>query len=981
LSKYFTIKEVKFLYFQKNLILLQKIYNKRFLITKRNIITDMNTNSIIKKVILSVLLMVSILLSQDLNAQLAAIDGGNIDFMASTPPTFDGWTAKTGTYTSTYGSGSGNTYFNFTTTWSNPSTATFSSYSQTSNAFALNTNISEKDANTNNKLKKIPTELGFSRSVRLGPTDFGGVCAELEYRLKINDTNCLVTFCYAMVLQTPHSNEKYINPTFEVDVVDNSGNLVNSCCFFQNCGDISSTNLPAGWHNGKSGTYGEDWIYCDWQQITINLSENIGQTVSLRVRTSGCAYSAHPGYGYFIAKVDKPSITLSGCAGEGDTVTVAEVPSGFGSYEWFEITEGTTDQYDIDNIYSAGATIVDTNRIFGITTALMDNQDNKSFAVRLTSPTQHVSWDNNPAPACVTYIPIDVHDMRPKFDEMLANTYIPTSPESDIDEIGFLFADVIQRNTNYPLDWHLFDFGDGDSLEFSLGADGFWHVDEIATPLEENHVRIVYKADNITPDTIFHIYQTGEYNFSRCAHSFATDPSDTLQCTKCYTIPVVVPIRPTLTLTSIDTACYDDKVTMVASSSDAVSNTYTYKWWYSEDDVDNVEPFFTGTTLTINNIKESLFVKVKVETTEGFYRWARDTIIVQQYPDITIEGDTMICIGERLHLTATDNNEANFGMKWSYQKPNENTIIEKSSNKVIFEDAVQQDTTIFIVAKTTNNCRSWKSARIIVVKPVVTSNKKEICVCDEVILTGSGAVDYSWSASPKDATLLDSVKGLNPVKVSPKETTRYTMTGYGQNGCTSDVNIVITIVPDPIIKFGFSPSEVDMQEPFVMFIDSSEYSAKSEWTFSDGGNMEGGQVTYEFTSLNTDSVSVHLISSNRLGCSSEADTTLPIVLFSVWMPNAFSPDGDGINDYFFFMTENDLEDVIFEVFDRWGAKMYSYENQHYTNQGSQDMQTLGWDGKYKGEYVKNGVYAYRFTYRRPGNTRVYDKSGSVALIR
>jgi gliding motility-associated-like protein len=940
----------------------------------------MNTNSIIKKVICSVLLVVSIVFSHDLNAQLAAIDGGNIDFMASTPPTFDGWTARTGTYSSGSSTAGNSTYFNFTTSWATPSSATFSSYGSSSNAFAINTNTNEKDANSGNKLKKIPTELGFTRSVRLGPTEFGGVCAELEYRLKINDTNCLLTFCYAMVLTVPHVGDKYINPTFEVDVVDNSGNLVDDCCFFQNCGDINTNNLPSGWHKGSGGSY-DEWIYCDWQQITINLSANIGQTVSLRVRTSGCAYSAHAGYGYFTAKVDKPTITLSGCAGEGDTVTLAEVPSGFGSYEWFEITEGTTDQFDIDNIYSAGATIVDSNRIFAITNTLMDNQDNKSFAVRLTSPTQHVSWDNSPAPACVTYIPIDVHDMRPKFDNMLANTYIPTSPESDIDEIGFLFGDVVQRNTNYPLDWHLLDFGDGDSLEFTLDAEGFWHVDEASTPLAENHCRIAYKADNQTPDTVFHVYQTGEYTFTRCAHSFASDPTDTLECTKCYEIPVVVPVRPTLTLTCVDTACYNDKVTVTASSADATASTYTYQWWYSDDDTDNVEPFFTGTNLVIDNITENLYVKVMVMTPEGFYRWGRDTIIVQQFPDITIEGDTMICIGERLHLTATDNNNDTYGMKWSYQMPNDNTIIDKSSNQVIFEDAVQQDTTIFVVATTTHNCRAWKSKRIIVVRPVVTSNKKEICVGDDVILTGSGAVDYSWSASPKDESLQDSVKGLNPVTVSPKETTRYTMTGYGQNGCTTDVNIVITIVPDPVIKFGFSPSEVDMQEPFVMFTDSSDYSTNSEWTFSDGGTAEGGQITYEFTSLNTDSVSVHLISSNRLGCSSEADTTLPIVLFAVWMPNAFSPDGDGINDYFFFMSENDLEDVIFEVFDRWGTKMYSYENKHYENNGSQDMQTLGWDGTYKGEYVQNGVYAYRFTYRRPGNTRVYDKSGTVALVR
>jgi uncharacterized protein (DUF2249 family) len=39
-------------------------------------------------------------------------------------------------------------------------------------------------------------------------------------------------------------------------------------------------------------------------------------------------------------------------------------------------------------------------------------------------------------------------------------------------------------------------------------------------------------------------------------------------------------------------------------------------------------------------------------------------------------------------------------------------------------------------------------------------------------------------------------------------------------------------------------------------------------------------------------------------------------------------------------------------------------------------ESLGWDGKYKGKYVENGTYVWRLTYKRAGNTRVYDKSGN-----
>ncbi|MBR1774515.1 MAG: gliding motility-associated C-terminal domain-containing protein [Bacteroidales bacterium] len=938
----------------------------------------MNARNVILSLVFVLLFGLDI---QEIKAQAAAIDGTNIGFMESTPPSFNGWIAKTGTYSITYGS-TNSTAFSWTTTYNDPSSATFSSWgSSGSTAFVINTTTTEYDANTNGNLKKIPTQLGFTRSVRLGPTEFGGVAAELSYRLKVNDTNSLLTFCYAMVLTAPHPGDHYANPTFEVDVVeDNSDNLLTECLFFQNCGDVNTSNLPSGWHKGKTSSYSDEWIYLDWQQITVNLENFLNETVKLRIRVSGCGYSAHAGYGYFAAKVGKPSISLSGCAGEGDTVTTAEAPIGFNKYEWFHIPEGITDQYDIDSYFSSDS-VVSTDRILAVTNTLMNNEDSRTFAVRLTSPTQHVSWDNSPAPACVTYIPATVNDMRPRFDSMQVHKYIPTDPENPEDEIGFFFEDVQPRNNNYPLDWQLFAFGDGDSLEFKKDNDGHWKPDEDATPLAENHVRITYNSVTQQPDTVFHTYKTGEYTFTRCAHSYALDPTDTLQCTKCDTLHIIVPVRPSLLLTSVDTVCFGDKVTIKATSPGDDATGYTYQWWYADADVNSTEPFFTGSVLEINSLEEDLIVHVKVTTTDGFYRWGWDTVIVQAFPDIQIEGDTMICIGETLHLTATDLSGGTLGMKWTYQRPNANTEIPPTSNSVTLEDAVKQDTLVFIVASTTNGCVSYKSAQIIVVDPKVTSNKKEICIGDEVILTGSGAVDYSWAANPKDATLEEDVKGMNPVKVAPIETTEYTMTGYGQNGCAAKTNITITIVPDPIVKFGFSPNFVDMDAPFVTFTDSSTFSDKSEWIFSDGSKMEGGTVTHEFNVLSVDSVSVHLITSNRLGCSQEGDTTLPVSLFAVWVPNAFTPDGDGINDYFFFMTKNDMEDVVFEVFDRWGTKVFSYDVKKYTYTGDADIAKLGWNGKYNGKYVQNGSYVWRLSYRRPDNTRVYDRQGTVMSIR
>ena len=133
--------------------------------------------------------------------------------------------------------------------------------------------------------------------------------------------------------------------------------------------------------------------------------------------------------------------------------------------------------------------------------------------------------------------------------------------------------------------------------------------------------------------------------------------------------------------------------------------------------------------------------------------------------------------------------------------------------------------------------------------------------------------------------------------------------------------------------------------------------------------------------MSVDEASIHLESYNELNCMSTGDTTVPIVLFSVWVPNAFSPDNDGDNDRFFFMTQNDLQDVVFNIFNRWGEKVYSYEKKLYEHSEDGGAETLGWDGTYKDKDVPVGTYVWRLSYKRVGSTKIYDRKGTLTLIR
>ncbi len=87
-------------------------------------------------------------------------------------------------------------------------------------------------------------------------------------------------------------------------------------------------------------------------------------------------------------------------------------------------------------------------------------------------------------------------------------------------------------------------------------------------------------------------------------------------------------------------------------------------------------------------------------------------------------------------------------------------------------------------------------------------------------------------------------------------------------------------------------------------------------------------------------------------CYNLADSTWAVQDFCesyLWIPNAYTPDGDGINDYFEF--KGAPEPVTLYIFDRWGQQVY-YSNKYQNN----------WDGTFQGNYLPAGIYTYVIEY-------------------
>lgn len=919
--------------------------------------------NIIKNTKKTIAITLSLLFVLNLQAQVPT--GENLDFSTGG---YQFWQAKTGIYDGN----SSQPIFNWNTPWSDPTQASdeggrfFVIYNGGTDSYSLN------------QLSRVPE--GFTHSSQINNAEGGADCSQLQYTMEVNLENCLLTFMYAMVLEAPdHSG--YENPTFQIDVMKHSPDngmmleeLVDPCAFFEKISNETlPTTEPEVWHNGQGGSWGDGWIYCDWQQIKINLAKYVGDRVTIRVRLGDCSPTAHGGYGYFTAKAEPALINTPGCAGNGDTVTVASAPGGFESYKWFEVTSTFLSQDELADLEANSPALSEEQNLV-VTEAMMGNAQEKFYAVKLVSPRTQTTRPN-----CVAYITTKINDIRPIFDNL---TYTPPTANDPAGRAIFLVNDV--QSAAAPVYYQQYDFGDGTTpieieYQFSDGAYKWLAINADQNPT----TTFEYDAAG-SIERIIHIYATdGEYTYTRTARaSESFEEEGSTFCEKSETLQVIIPKTPSLLLEGDDEICVNSENTITASSpDDENTDTFTYQWWYSTQDITTEAPIFEGTQYTQIYTEETT-LQVKVTDTEtGYNRIETFTVKVEPFPEITLTGATKLCMGEQANITATDATGATVAMQWSFVRPNENTVITNPSTSPVLTFTPTCDTTVYLLAETAQGCFAWKSIDIFITNPVAQISRTKICEGESVTLTGSSAETYSWEAEPADASLSHNNQSTSPITATPTQSTTYTMRGYGETGCFTERTVSVTVLPYPTPVISYSPGYVDVDDPTLALKDESLNSASSLWSFSDGSTSNARSLNHRFNDVSGEAVYIHLETANELGCSDTTSVTVPIELFAVWLPNAFTPNGDGVNDLFYFVSLNQLEDVTFEIFNRYGERIHSASAKTLDSSLQDELiKTFAWDGTYKGNKVPTGTYIYRLTYKRLGNTRVYDTTGTINVV-
>ncbi len=270
--------------------------------------------------------------------------------------------------------------------------------------------------------------------------------------------------------------------------------------------------------------------------------------------------------------------------------------------------------------------------------------------------------------------------------------------------------------------------------------------------------------------------------------------------------------------------------------------------------------------------------------------------------------------------------------------------------------------TIFLKVKG-NGCSdsTFKEIDVYPIPDALAWGDTLLCEGDSVQLFASGGENYEWDP-PKE---LNDHLIYNPIAY-PVFTVDYEVTVTDTNGCL-DYDTVSIIVQNPI--------EIDLDDLVLIVGDTLTLSkayggkgAKYKWIPSEGLSCDTCPRP-KLTALESGMYTVIITDSNNCFETSNSFYLEVEDKYTLDVPEAFTPNGDGVNDVIYVRGWGIKELITFKIFNRWGELIFE----------SNDL-SVGWDGTYKGELQGVETFAYYVEALTYGNT-VLTKKGNINLLR
>ena len=209
---------------------------------------------------------------------------------------------------------------------------------------------------------------------------------------------------------------------------------------------------------------------------------------------------------------------------------------------------------------------------------------------------------------------------------------------------------------------------------------------------------------------------------------------------------------------------------------------------------------------------------------------------------------------------------------------------------------------------------------------------------------------------------------------SPTVTTTYTVTGSDTKSCFSGTaTVVVQVVANPTVSFADTAVTILQGTSYTLTSNTSPDVVR--WLWLPPADLSCNSCAQPVARARQTTTFTETV-FNQYGCSASANFTI-IVLCNqkgIYIPNTFSPNGDGMNDVFYPRGTGLYSIKSMRIFNRWGQAVFERIN------FKADDAANAWDGKYKGQLQPAGVYVYVIETICENGT-VLTSKGDVTLLR
>ncbi len=445
-------------------------------------------------------------------------------------------------------------------------------------------------------------------------------------------------------------------------------------------------------------------------------------------------------------------------------------------------------------------------------------------------------------------------------------------------------------------------------------------------------------------------------------------------CKDSITVSIDEPAPVKISAAGDTTICIGDSALLSASASGGKGAPYEYVW--------------------SNGLADSSKHSVSPDSSSTYEVYARDvngcssdtlTLTVNLFPPLNVEaeGKTTICAGDSVELSAGGSGgDGNHSYTWN-------------NGMTGPEITVSPSTTTYYVVTIEDGCNTPKDRDTVAVEvgsyPEVAFDPTDTAGCVPLTTRFGNDTDPSQAGNDclwelGDGTTISSCDSVSHTYQSPG-CYDVSLTVTSPLGCTSDTTLPdkVCVYENPEANFTMDPQSTKILDTEIDFENRSTGADEYKWAFkglnTPGNSTDSTDTTFIYRGKDTTLTypkdqpgryQVCLTAMTDQGCR---DSTCKEVViegaFMLWVPNAFTPNGDGLNDEFFPKVQGYEEGSYeFYIFDRWGELIFRTEDpdEH-------------WDGRVNGESAASDVYVWKVvvTDRISGKEKV--RTGEVTLLR